>query len=491
MKIFSLLSTILSFRLLTLDQLYEKTGDTFIMNYKESPKLAKVNMENMPLFYVVLHSRKLLFYTKGLYYGFSYDSDNIKLKLGEVNVSKIEYYTQDIAILEKDDDDNNIGKGRTIKVLKWDDLIKNKGKDKKLDDNIEDDIKNITVKHKKEELSYPTRIINRKEEISYRRPIYKESCKDSIGTDSHYDVKYIKAPEENKNNHINNNKKPHKKDSNEIESDSEMLDSKLIDIQVETINKDKKTFVLKNKNNSCVTYFEKSFILAECRKSKRQIFKLVNVEDVIKKLNLKKEPNDDLVNEENPIDLGSIEQEPNEIENKPYKVKIKTKKKHKKVITIKTKDSESADVDSEYSDDKSDKDGSNKSDKNDKNQSNRSDKDGSNQSNQVQQPSYKLSQPDKLKGTNTTTPNYKQQFVPNTQIASFIPQRTHMSISPPVFNRNAYENECNRPYGKLPERCKRIAANPGLMKIHHQPKTPVYEFDRKKSLLSKLENIIH
>lgn len=90
-------------------------------------------------------------------------------------------------------------------------------------------------------------------------------------------------------------KKPLKED---IQSDSEMLDVKTLDISISTVDKKNKTFVLKNKNNLCVTYYQGMFIMTACTNSKKQIFKLVNAEDVAKKLSPKKEKQDSPENKE-------------------------------------------------------------------------------------------------------------------------------------------------------------------------------------------------
>ncbi|ELA42034.1 uncharacterized protein VICG_00881 [Vittaforma corneae ATCC 50505] len=115
-----LITTIFGFRLLTLDQVYEKQKDMFIMNSESNLKIQKVDTLNITNFYVVLHSRKIFFYTKGSYYGFIYDNDNVKLKLGPASINTVQYFTQNTGLADPEENASL----RKIKVLKWDDLIK-------------------------------------------------------------------------------------------------------------------------------------------------------------------------------------------------------------------------------------------------------------------------------------------------------------------------------------------------------------------------------
>ncbi|ELA42035.1 uncharacterized protein VICG_00882 [Vittaforma corneae ATCC 50505] len=109
----------------------------------------------------------------------------------------------------------------------------------------------------------------------------------------------------------------------EIESDSNVLDSKFLDIKVNTIDRNKQTFVLKNDGNLCVTYFEKSFILAECRQSKRQVFKLVEVEEVMNRLNPKGRPMEEDTIEGEKEESSSEENEENKFDRENSKSKFK------------------------------------------------------------------------------------------------------------------------------------------------------------------------
>ena len=102
----------LSFRLLTLDQLGEKNMSIFIANSNSMLKLQKVTPENISQFYVVVHANKIFFYSKGTYHGFSYDVDNVKLKLSPVTIGKLQMFTQE--------DDHS---DRRVKIMKWEDMI--------------------------------------------------------------------------------------------------------------------------------------------------------------------------------------------------------------------------------------------------------------------------------------------------------------------------------------------------------------------------------
>ena len=55
---------------------------------------------------------------------------------------------------------------------------------------------------------------------------------------------------------------------------------RLLDLRISTVDRKKKTFVLKNDRNFCMTYCEKVLILSECKKTKRQVFKLVDADTV-------------------------------------------------------------------------------------------------------------------------------------------------------------------------------------------------------------------
>lgn len=325
-----LIATILGLRLLTLDQIYEKQKDMFIMNSKSILKIQKVDTLNITNFYVVLHSRKIFFYTKGSYYGFIYDNDNIKLKLSPVSMGKVQYFSQDVGPTDIEEKVPT----RSIKVLKWDDLIKKRNGEAKDDptgidsDSIKNDaigdnmskgkglvekehVDRLSLRHRMpmpstspgsvrkledsktyEDAGYSIALASKGVSKNYRRTddeecdVLKPSChkpKDLLHYKSEMKIeaKPLKRPE------------IAGKSMDEIESDSDVLDSKTLDIKVNTLDRSKQTFVLKNDKNLCVTYFERSFILAECRKSKRQIFKFVEIEEVMNRISPKKRPAED------------------------------------------------------------------------------------------------------------------------------------------------------------------------------------------------------
>ena len=339
-----------AFRLLTLDKLGEKHKNIFIANINSKPKLMRIKTENISNFYVVVHSKKVFFYSKGIYHTFSYDIDNVKLKLSPVEIGKVQYYTQDM-----EDNSSRAGISRTIsqfgnpehkkmrgiKVMKWDELIKKPAS-----------ITKVTESKKVETIDSFNRRKVRKIPSSVLSVMRNPTELSEEGTEKMKDNDEVMAPEdenegtpsfeyvpEKNNNGINDEKINYKnaiknlyeliknpkkenqkfppKHRGDIESDSEMTGPKSLNISIEVVNGDK-AFVLKNDKNLCVTYFQKSFLLAECTNSKRQLFKLVKADEVINKLHKKvkgslpKQQEDELIEE---ITTSSNNKEINEKED--------------------------------------------------------------------------------------------------------------------------------------------------------------------------------
>lgn len=321
-QIFLLISFINAFRLLTLDSVAEKHNDIFIMNAEMKLSLQKITPSTIKKFYVVLHNRKLFFYNKGNYYQFVRDSDTLKIKLAPINLGKVQFFTQDVQPI------------RRVKVMKWDELIK---KDEKSSDGTSNaptkatshpnqgrisntlleatEFKPVNVKagnFYQADLEMDHNGTNQSLHAEYRESIPTKPRKNSMAYQENEEslprpksippesVVYednprmikpskirpaVQYPPAEVYQDVQEDKKSYRiKKSlvDEIESDSEMTDSKGLDLKVSTLNSNKKTFLLRNENNLCLTYFEKTFILAECTKNKRQIFRLVPAEDIAK-----------------------------------------------------------------------------------------------------------------------------------------------------------------------------------------------------------------
>ncbi len=92
--IFLYIKLFYSFRLLTFPPLDHSKNDlnndfgVFIKNQDLKLKLEMVDEENIIDMYVVVHNRKILFYNKGNYFGFGYDTDGITLKLIPIGIGK-------------------------------------------------------------------------------------------------------------------------------------------------------------------------------------------------------------------------------------------------------------------------------------------------------------------------------------------------------------------------------------------------------------------
>jgi len=249
-----LFTSVSAFRLLTLGQVYEKHKDVYIMNNNSHLKFQRATVETITNFYSVIHLRRVLFYTRGTYYGLVYASDGIRLKLGSVSPGKVQYYTQE---LEEQD----------AKIPRWDLLLKGRS-DK--EDYVVAEARPVIRRAPIHELEPPPKKVMRSET--------KMNC-----NLRHCETKGSEVPlPVKKTEEI---KKMKRRD--DIESDSEMGGLSTLSIKVETVDPAKKTFVMKDERNQCVTYFEKTFILSECRRSKRQVFKMVNIESVMDRLQSK------------------------------------------------------------------------------------------------------------------------------------------------------------------------------------------------------------
>lgn len=304
-------SIILAFRLITLDSLYSDPShsDLFIMNKDSKMKISRINPENLPLFYTVIHSRKIFFYTRGNYYSLGYSEDGVSLKLSPVNMGKVEFFTQ-----ENEED------VRKIKIMRWDDLIKkarekgkeekdceeNKGcEEKKVESKVIEIKRSKTDGNKMNDRRLNDRRVDdrkmddrRMDDNRYSSKIdegYNNRINDkySIKIDEKYSSKMWDSSPYNKINdeksHYNNlNDDPKFKlkihSPHEIESDSEMIDSKSLNIKIDTVDPHKKTFFLKNDNDMCVTYFRKSFVFAECKNRRRQVFRIIGMEEILDKV---------------------------------------------------------------------------------------------------------------------------------------------------------------------------------------------------------------
>lgn len=371
-KIFLIIGMTLEFRLLTLNQIHDRKKDMFLSNSNGSLRIQKATVQNIRNFYVVLRARKIFFYTKGNYYGLAYDNDNVKLKLSPVNISKIYHFTQDADLDDKEENTS----ARSIKVLKWGELVKKKTTEcgsKKTDAmNSATNERPIPVVKPVEKMQRPHHIkISRKplgddaEEASMRHSYRPDEDipHHSYPKSSKKKINYQYTPDEPKRRNdenadyrlnqytppsikedvlpVHKSDKPEKK--NEIESDSDILEGSHLNITIKTVNYENKTFVLKNEKNQCVTYFEKVFILAECKKSKRQIFRLVDVDEVIRRISPKKQSlKDDLLdegNDDSPFDeVINPEQEASRIpdrrvERSPLKI-VKSVEERRPLTTV-------------------------------------------------------------------------------------------------------------------------------------------------------------
>lgn len=352
---------IAAFRLLTLDQLGEKNKDIFIANIDSKPKLLKVTPDNIPNFYVVVHSNKIFFYTKGNYHSFAHDIDNVKLKLSPVELGKMQFYTQEN--YDSDNDQNNHHKIKGIKVMKWDDLIKKPASMTKVTESrkIENfKAKPILIREQPIVFHSPLKAIEENKEEPgepEKAPNETVPLKDDSKSDykeiikSLYDI--IKNPKKSKENFNQKAKK-------DIESDSEMIGPKSLNITIDVVNDTSKTFVLKNDKNLCVTYFQKAFLLTECSNSKRQVFKLVRADEVLSRfqdqLNKPKEQDDEFLNEITASAEKAKEEEPKQ-ENKMEEEtprESRQKRRPKRPTKIKKKPV-SISADSERSDSQSNK----------------------------------------------------------------------------------------------------------------------------------------
>lgn len=96
------------------------------------------------------------------------------------------------------------------------------------------------------------------------------------------------APSENKSTINIPEHRKELKDPDGIESDSEELKPNYLNFYLSYVNKDKKKFNLKKDNNICITYYKKSFIMAACSKSRRQVFELVDASKIAVNMNKSK-----------------------------------------------------------------------------------------------------------------------------------------------------------------------------------------------------------
>lgn len=263
-----------SLRLITLPPLDRKGDGIFIKNDNLKLKLERVSPSSILDMYVVVHSRKVYFYNRGSYYGFGYDSDNVKLKLIPVPVGKVHYFTQEIAdrprprrtrwgrVVVRDGDDPN-----AVKTIR---TIKSISEKETLEEDSTSRVRNP---------SYILRSRVPDERYVEEEPKYEKVYDTGITRPkTDYNTLFKSLGEI-----LQSYKGPAQKTADtqkDIESDSEMLDSQSLDIGIEMVDQKEKTFVLKNGRNLCVTYFQKSFIMTACAKSKRQTFKLVEAENV-------------------------------------------------------------------------------------------------------------------------------------------------------------------------------------------------------------------
>lgn len=260
-----------SLRLITLPPLDKKGNGIFIKNDSQKLKLERVSLTNISDMYVVVHSRKIYFYNRGSYYGFGYDSDNITLKLMPVPVGKVHYFTQEITdrprprrarwsrVVRGDRDDSGIKTVRATKMVSEKETleedsttraqmyIRTKASGGRCGVEDRSDEKACDAEDTKPKENYGTLLKSLGEILqSYKRPVQRSA----------------------------------EVQEKDIESDSETLGGHSLDIVIEMVDQKEKAFTLKNERNMCVTYFQKSFIMAACTKSKRQMFKLVDAEDV-------------------------------------------------------------------------------------------------------------------------------------------------------------------------------------------------------------------
>lgn len=260
----SLITTVSALRLITLNDVYERHRDVYIMNSDANLKFQRVTTDTIPSFYTVVHLRKLLFYTKGTYYGLVYNADGVRLKLGSIGPTKVQYYTQEIdgAVAAVD-----------VKIPRWDLLLKGRGSDS--GELIVDDSKGLPDR----EISVVTKNVSTGNINTKQMCQNQGQCEVKIRERSLPILRVRGQPDE---------RTPKKKKTgtsqDDIESDSEMNPLNTLDIKLETVDSQKKTFVLKNDKSQCVTYFQAAFILSDCRKNKRQVFKLVSVDSVMEAL---------------------------------------------------------------------------------------------------------------------------------------------------------------------------------------------------------------
>lgn len=338
-----------SLRLVTLPPLDKKGDGIFIKNDSLKLKLERVNQSNILDMYVVVHSRKVYFYNRGSYYGFGYDSDNVALKLVPVPVGKVHYFTQE-----------TIDQPRP-KRTRWRRAVKRNGDDSNTSVKTIKTIKYTSEKEALEDES-TSHVANAPYFLRSRAPGEGCSTGDEVKCEKVHDAG-SPGPRadygtlfKNLGEILRGYKNPVQRavDTREkdIESDSEMLDSRSLDIEIEMVNQREKTFVLKNGRNLCVTYFQKLFIMAACTKSKRQTFKLVEAEDVASRLKGPAEGRnvsafDDIVMKEESSSSSSEEKSAGEFfeaANKKINEKLRerlgggSKHKKSKEVKVKTKD---------------------------------------------------------------------------------------------------------------------------------------------------------
>lgn len=289
-------------------------GTYFLANIGTHLKLllpGSTSLENM---YVVVQKEQIFFYSPGMmYYSFGLKEDGIVVKLMPTNVPwKVEHFSKDTLPT------------KPKKVLKWEDLVKQNSARTKDGHQQEGAVKKTTTR----EISVPSgrkRIFGFEDSQADAHDIIRSADNDYIAASRHakygldapglprkqhaiHEESHIVEPPEaglaaaRPRDMLIDNILSLVKDAHndavaeklqadhiltahhDIESDSDMVFKANLDMKIQMVSREKKTFRLATRNNLCLTLFKRTFILTECSQINNQIFKLIDANDVTREL---------------------------------------------------------------------------------------------------------------------------------------------------------------------------------------------------------------